>query len=175
MKVILGLGNPGKQYQETRHNVGARFVRAFAGDLEWKENKTAQALLAEDLTNKWLFALPQTFMNRSGETLKYLKKKHPKLESDHLFVVHDDLDIPIGEYKVQFAKGPHDHNGLFSLYQAWGSTQFWHIRIGIDGRAGMRSISGQEYVLQPLSPDERVLFEQMSLRLTPELHMVVKQ
>lgn len=171
MKVVIGLGNPGKTYQFTRHNVGANLVSQLADQLVWKSNKTAQAKLAESPDKSTLYVLPTTYMNRSGESLAYIKKKHPKIQNEDLFVAHDDLDIPLGEYKIQFGKGPHEHNGLLSLYQTWGSASFWHIRIGIDGRNGAREIPGQQYVLQPFIGDEVVRLEQVLLTLIPQLKL----
>ncbi len=169
MKVVIGLGNPGKMYQYTRHNVGAKFVGYLAKDETWKENATAGANLAMSADKRILYVLPTTYMNRSGQALAYIKKKYPKIGNEELFVIHDDLDIVLGEYKFQFGKGPHEHNGLLSLYQTWGSSAFWHVRIGIDGRMGARDIPGQEYVLQPFSPDEVVKLDNVALSLLPQL------
>lgn len=171
MKVVIGLGNPGKNYQFTRHNVGANLVSQLAGQLVWKSNKTAQAKLTESPDKSVLYVLPTTYMNRSGESLAYIKKKYPKIQNEDLFVAHDDLDIPLGEYKIQFGKGPHEHNGLLSLYQTWGSASFWHIRIGIDGRNGSREIPGQQYVLQPFIGEEVVQLENVLLALIPQLKL----
>lgn len=169
MKVVIGLGNPGEKYQQTRHNIGAVVVTELAGQAIWRENKVAQANMAVSPDGSLLFVLPQTYMNRSGNSLAFIKKKYPQLVGDDLFVLHDDLDIPIGESKIQFEKGPHVHNGLTSLYQNWGSKAFWHVRIGVDGRAGIRNEPGQDYVLQSFTPEEKLLLEQMQLRLLPQL------
>ncbi len=175
MKVVIGLGNPGKMYQYTRHNVGAKFVEDLAEGAVWKENKAASAKLALNSDNQVLFVLPTTYMNRSGAALTYVKKKYPKIGNEDLFVIHDDLDVALGEYKIQFGKGPHEHNGLLSLYQAWGSSAFWHIRIGIDGRMGSRDVPGQQYVLQPFSPDEVVKLENVALSLIPQVKNQLQQ
>lgn len=171
MKVVIGLGNPGKIYQFTRHNVGQTVVGSLVDQDSWKVSKSAQAKLAFNDQQNVLFAIPTTYMNQSGKVLAYLKKKYPQLHNTDLFVVHDDLDIPIGEFKIQFGKGPHEHNGLLSLYQAWGSTSFWHVRIGIDGRNGAREIPGQQYVLQPFIGDEVARLEQVLLSLIPQLKL----
>ncbi len=111
MKVIFGLGNPGETYQRSRHNIGATIVRHLVDEAIWREITTAQALMASSQDASLLLVLPQTFMNRSGNTLSFIKKKYPQLVGEDLFVIHDDLDIPIGEFKIQFEKGPHVHNG----------------------------------------------------------------
>jgi PTH1 family peptidyl-tRNA hydrolase len=169
-KIIVGLGNPGSQYALTRHNVGQQYLDFCCPQVEWQYEKLGQyqfALPAEypDL----LLVKPQTYMNRSGESLRFLKKKYSDLNSEQLVVVHDDLDVSVGAWKMQMSKGPHGHNGLESLYQAWGSTNFWHLRIGIDGRAGDRSVPSTAYVLQTFSPIEletiRSVFAEIKLHL----------
>lgn len=171
MKVVIGLGNPGKIYQFTRHNVGQSVVGSLVDQDKWKVSKSAQAKLAFNDQQDVLFAISTTYMNQSGKVLTYLKKKYPQLQNTDLFVVHDDLDIPIGEFKIQFGKGPHEHNGLLSLYQAWGSSSFWHVRIGIDGRKGNRDLAGQQYVLQPFTAQEKTMINQLNLTLIPQLKL----
>src|SRR3989344_1048929 len=117
MKLVVGLGNPGSKYAHTRHNVGYL---------------VADKLSASD----FLILLPDKFMNRSGVVLKAFLKKHPKIELKDVYVVHDDLDIELGKYKLTFGKGPKVHNGLKSIYEQLGTKDFWHLRIGIDSDRG---------------------------------------
>ncbi len=139
MKLIAGLGNPGSKYQNTRHNAGFLLV----DELE-KINFPDVVLFK-----------PQLFMNRSGIEVKKLVKKYP-LDRNELYVVHDDLDIPLGKFKITFGKGPKVHNGLKSIYEQLGTKDFWHIRIGIDNRQATGfSGTGEDYVLQSWRPQER--------------------
>lgn len=162
MKIIVGLGNPGNKYLHTRHNIGFKAVDQLAENQDWKSSKKGK------LEYLWLnrdggkveLIKPQTFMNKSGLALAYVKKKHPQLEGEELFIVHDDLDLEVGKIKLHFGKGPKKHNGLGSIYQQLGTDQFWHVRIGIDGRKGDRSTPADQYVLSSFSPDERALVEQ---------------
>lgn len=137
MKVIVGLGNPGEKYKNTRHNAGFLVVDELA---------------RLNLPNVVLFK-PQKFMNRSGQEVKrWLKnRKDPILPS--LYVAHDDLDIPLGKFKINFGKGPLVHNGLLSIYEQLGSKDFYHVRIGIDADRGGKT--PEEFVLSRWQPEER--------------------
>jgi len=161
MKFIVGLGNPGDKYKHTRHNIGFKVVDQMAGDQKWnKSNRGKLEYFWLELgEEKAELIKPQTFMNKSGLALAYLKKKHHQLTEKNLFVIHDDLDLELGSFKFQFGKGPKQHNGLTSIYQYLGTDQFWHVRIGVDGRLGDRSVPSDKYVLSSFSPDERLIIE----------------
>ncbi len=168
MKVIVGLGNPGNKYLHTRHNIGFKVLDQMAQDQDWKISKKGQLeyLWLEQFEEKIELVKPQTFMNKSGISLAYIKKKHPQLVGENLFVVHDDLDLIVGKFKLVFGKGPKQHNGLSSIYQRLGTDQFWHVRIGVDGRSGNRQIPADKYVLSSFSPDEKKL-------ITPVIQQVI--
>ncbi len=174
MKVVVGLGNPGQKYVNTRHNVGFWVVERLAGDGEWKTSKSTGALVSwigEDVE----LVKPQNFMNKSGVTVKGVFKKHPdKFKTTNLknlWVVHDDLDIKLGEYKISFGKGPKEHNGLKSIYEQIGSREFWHVRIGIDN--GEFRESGEGYVLSGFRHDEKELINQVVSKVARELKDVL--
>lgn len=139
MKLIVGLGNPGKEYQNTRHNAGYLFVEEF------QKSK---------FSKDFVIRKTDTFMNDSGKFVKALVDKY-KLDLSNLYVVHDDLDILLGSYKIQFGRGPKDHNGISSVDQELGSNQYWHIRIGVDKRDPQNRVLGEEYVLQNFTDEER--------------------
>ncbi|MCG2691514.1 aminoacyl-tRNA hydrolase [Microgenomates group bacterium] len=150
MKLIVGLGNPGQKYKNNRHNVGFMVV---------------DRLMEEKLPGIKLLK-PNSFMNRSGVAVnKYLKKwKGPTLPFSlpNLYVVHDDLDIELGKFKISFGKGPKVHNGLKSIYEQLGTKDFWHVRVGIDNRmkTGFRG-TGEEYGLQNFRPEEREIIKKV--------------
>ena len=169
MNIVIGLGNPGQAYQSTRHNIGATFVKKLAGSVQWQDNSSSQLQVATSVDRSTTYILPQTYMNESGKAILYIKKKFPKLQPEELYVFHDDLDIAVGSWKLQYAKGPHEHNGLLSLYQAWGSKDFWHVRIGVDGRQKGRVVTGKDYVLQSFAPTELALLDQAYLDLQDQL------
>lgn len=154
MNLVVGLGNPGRKYKDTRHNAGFMVVDKMAGNEEWKESKTGRLLYLWINKNTELIK-PQTFMNESGESVLATKKKHQNLEIQNIYVVHDDLDISLGTYKIQKGKGPKDHKGLNSIYKRLGTKDFWHVRIGVNNRSKGNNISGEDYVLQKFDDDER--------------------
>lgn len=161
MKFIVGLGNPGQKYLHTRHNIGFKVLDQLAGGQKWHQSQRGQLeyLWLEKDGAKIELIKPQTFMNQSGVALSYVKRKHPQLTGQNLMVIHDDLDLEVGQYKIQFGTGPQQHNGLSSIYEQLGTDQFWHVRIGIDGRHGDRSIPADEYVLSSFSPSEKQLVD----------------
>lgn len=146
MKLIVGLGNPGERYKNTRHNVGFLVVDELARHAQGK--------------NIILFK-PQKFMNRSGQEIKKWLKNRKVPYLPNLYVVHDDLDIPLGKFKI-CQKGPKVHNGLKSIYEQIGKKDFWHVRIGIDNREeiGFKGM-GEEYVLQNWRPEEREVIKKV--------------
>ena len=154
MKIILGLGNPGVEYVGTRHNTGIMFVDNFSKNLSsaygWRREKNKMVFKTDEFM---LIKTFNAFMNESGNlvTSSYLPA------SNSLYVVHDDLDIKLGEYKVQRGKGPKVHRGLESVENALKTKDFWRVRIGIDNRT--TPIDGETYVLQRFSPEEKVILE----------------
>ena len=143
MKLIVGLGNPGQKYKNNRHNVGFMVVDELARHAPGKP---------------WILFKPQKFMNRSGVAVKNLRVRNLQ----DLFVVHDDLDIELGKFKISFGKGPKVHNGLRSIYEQLGTKDFWHVRIGIDNRlkTGFKG-TGEEYVLQNFRPEEKKIINKI--------------
>lgn len=170
--LILGLGNPGEQYAASRHNAGWMFldslVRSWQGvvDVSWRMDKKTNSEIVRVThgNTEYLLLKPQTYMNQSGDAaaaaVKWYLNLDPTLpdqEFPHVVVVHDDLDIAVGEYKLQFGSGPQVHNGLNSVRRHLHTKHFWVARLGIDGRGGDRSVSGEAYVLQSFLPQEKAL------------------
>ena len=146
MKVIVALGNPGGEYARTRHNAGVFLAEKLAQRLEsaygWRANFGALVYKSPEIV---VVKTKDIFMNESGRLLKGLPE-------GELYVAHDDLDLHLGEYKIQFNKGPKEHNGVRSIEETLGTTEFWRIRIGIDNR--QTPIDGETYVLQKFSKEE---------------------
>lgn len=167
---VVGLGNPGNKYSNTRHNAGFILVDKLAQALSvsWKRNASLQAEIAVDAERGIILMKPQTFMNKSGEAVRGLVKYGGQYQA--LYVLYDDLDLPIGSYKVQFDKGPKIHNGVNSIREALGGVAYWHVRLGTDGRSGNRSMPSEEYVLQPFTSEEQTVFDQTIVNIVEELH-----
>ena len=138
MKLIVGLGNPGKKYEKTRHNVGFMFLDMLhdklvsAGINKWELSKKFNALIAGCTyhNEKIILAKPMTYMNRSGEAVGLIAHYY-KLTSEDIIIVHDDKDIPFGEIKIQQDRGPAGHNGISSIIDHIATKNFHRIRIGI--------------------------------------------
>lgn len=109
-------------------------------------------------------------MNDSGSfVLDKTKTYH--LNPNNLFVIFDDLDIKLGEYKIQFGKGPKDHNGLNDIYDKLGTDQFWHVRVGIENRDEENKIPGEKYVLQDFSDEESLVIDKVINEVCKKLVM----
>lgn len=162
MKLIVGLGNPGEKYNNNRHNVGFMVINALASQIKsnpWTRSTKLYCTLST-LKQILILAKPQTMMNSSGKAVQSLTSFY-KLPTKNLYVVHDDLDIKIGEYKIQNAKGPKDHKGLNSIYKHLGKNDFWHVRVGIENRPPENKISGEDYVLQDFTDNELEIIQKV--------------
>lgn len=163
MFLITGLGNPTKQYENTPHNAGYMFVDRLREELlengalevsKWKNEK--KMFLSEICRIKKdgelivLLQKPLTFMNNSGDAVNLLLRKYPKYE---YILVHDDLDIPLGNHKVVYGKSPKGHNGVLSVERVVKQKDFLRVRLGIENR-GKKVIPGEEYILIPYSKKE---------------------
>jgi PTH1 family peptidyl-tRNA hydrolase len=138
-KLVVGLGNPGAEYSETRHNAGFWFCERLARELGVSFSKEARFHgFAANARNDgvWLL-MPQTFMNRSGQSVAALARFY-RIEPAEILVVHDELDIPPGQLRLKFGGGLGGHNGLKDITAHLGTQDFWRLRIGI-GHPGDRN------------------------------------
>jgi PTH1 family peptidyl-tRNA hydrolase len=138
MLYIVGLGNPGKEYEGTKHNTGRSFLEYLAKQndfSDWKNDKKLNALTAAGSfsagkkTVKAMLISPETFMNNSGNSVRPLQLSAKALDS--LVVVYDDLDLPVGKMKISYNRGNGGHNGLASIIKAVKSEAFPRIRMGV--------------------------------------------
>jgi len=139
MFYIVGLGNPGAEYENTRHNTGRMAVSRLHKDLDLNEfelNKKSNALISKGKIKKeqLTLILPETFMNNSGKAVCFFVK--PKLKTskkglENLVVVHDDIDLPIGTMKISYNKGTGGHRGLDSIAKVVKTLEFVRVRIGV--------------------------------------------
>lgn len=160
MKLIIGLGNPGKQYEKTRHNAGFIVLDALREKWEFSEfqfSKKFNAEVSEGSVDgsKMILAKPQSFMNRSGQVVRAIMDFY-KLTPEDIIVIHDDLDIDLGTFKVSSDTSAGGHNGVQSIVDHLGTQQFKRIRIGIEGaeRKKSRTMPGEAFVLQDFSDEE---------------------
>ncbi|MAG59286.1 aminoacyl-tRNA hydrolase [Candidatus Woesebacteria bacterium] len=176
MKIIIGLGNPEEKHKNNRHNVGFltvdRVQQAASSECSWQENKKLSAVICK-LNVDVILAKPQTFMNASGEAVRALIREF-KGKPDQLYVIHDDLDIPIGSYKIQKGKGPKLHYGLDSIDEVLGTSDYWRVRVGVDNRDPENRTRGEQYVLQDFTPEEQETVDEVIDKITEEVKQLIK-
>jgi len=159
MKLIVGLGNPGNQYAHNRHNIGFMCVSHFAKERGWSfENKEGLSRTAHGRidSEEIVLARPQTFMNASGEAVKKLTIKY-RIKPEDLIVVHDEMDLRLGNIRIRRGGGSAGHNGVESIIREMGTADFVRVRLGVghprDSAAEEQShVVG--YVLGDFSGDE---------------------
>lgn len=149
-RMIVGLGNPGPEYERTRHNAGFLAIDLLADNLRatyWKEQGGAKVAVVRFGDEDLVLVKPQAFMNVSGGPVKKLAEIHGVASAD-LIVVHDDLDLPAGDVRVKRGGGHGGHNGLRSLHDKLATGDYVRVRVGV-GRPPGR-MDAADYVLQPL-------------------------
>lgn len=133
MKLIVGLGNPGKEFEGTRHSVGFSIVnylgKKYRGTFELDKNLESEVAEIKMNSKKVVLAKPQTFMNNSGRAVRKLSGKY-KSKPEDIIVIHDDLDIPFGKVKLSFERGTAGHKGAESIVKVLRTNKFYRIRIG---------------------------------------------
>lgn len=176
MKLIIALGNPGNQYENTRHNAG--FIVLDEIQKAWdfpifQLNKKFNAEISEANKDgmKLILAKPQTFMNLSGQSVKSLMDFY-KFSPDDISVLHDDLDIELGKFKISTDSSAGGHNGIQSIIDNLGTQKFKRLRIGIEGaeKKKERLMSGSDFVLQKFSAEELDVIQ----KLAKEIMEVIK-
>ncbi|MFA5211297.1 MAG: aminoacyl-tRNA hydrolase [Patescibacteria group bacterium] len=168
MKLIVGLGNPGKSYEKTRHNVGFMMVDKIQKELkkyninEWEISKKFNAEICGCTVGeeKIILAKPLTFMNNSGEAVGLIMHYY-KINIKDLIVVHDDKDIQLGEYKIQENKESAGHNGVKSIIQILNNKNFTRVRIGVASSNQKKMADTAKFVLAKFSLFERKKIETM--------------
>lgn len=172
--MLVGLGNPGKEYENTKHNVGWMLLDAVADKLGtsagWR--KRGKALVAESRlgAEKLILVKPLTYMNLSGEAVAPLMSWY-KLDTGDVIVTHDDMDIPVGTIRIRKKGGAGGHNGIKSLLQHLPDENFARIRIGI-GRP-LPGWSVVNYVLAVFNEDQRPLIDESIRYLVPAVECIV--
>jgi len=160
MKLIVGLGNPGKEYENTRHNVGFCVVDSLCEKLNVEFDKSkCKAIYGIYRYNgeKIIIAKPQTYMNLSGESVVSLMKFYD-IDIKDVIVVHDDLDLPLGKLRLRYQGSCGGQNGMRSIINLTHTDQINRIRVGISND---KSIDAKDYVLGKFNQDERTIFNEV--------------
>ena len=170
IRLVVGLGNPGKEHERTRHNAGFWLVERFAqsSGFALRKDPKFKALVGKNAGGAW-FLLPQSYMNLSGQPVQMLAGFF-KFKPEEILVVHDELDFAPGVARVKQGGGIAGHNGLRDISQRLGSHEYWRLRIGVGKPPA--GIEGGDYVLQKPSADDKAAIDQAidrSLQVLPEM------
>jgi peptidyl-tRNA hydrolase, PTH1 family len=158
IRLVVGLGNPGKEYERTRHNAGFWLVERFAsanGVVLRKDSKFKALVGRQDSSGAW-FLLPQSFMNLSGQPVHMLAGFF-RIKPEEILVVHDELDFPPGVAKLKQGGGIAGHNGLRDISQRLATHEYWRLRLGVGKPPPGRE--GADYVLEKPPAEERAAIE----------------
>jgi len=185
MKLIFGLGNPDKKYQNTRHNLGQKIIIEYLKtqkNCRLKDNDRLCAKTCEtgQGTTKTIFAISTEYMNCSGITAQKISHFF-KLEPSDIYIIHDDLDLEIGDYRIQFDRGSAGHNGIKSIVENLNTQAFHRIRIGIgkprsavaSGERDPNNIPVEDYVLQNFSSDESAIIDSITPKIFDEISKII--
>lgn len=161
MYLIMGLGNPGSRYRKTRHNIGFMVLEQIAArwEIDLKQKSFDALWNRGNVAGKnVLLAMPQTYMNLSGNAARSLLA-YFKVEVNHLIVIHDDLDLPFGTMRLKSGGGDAGHKGLKSIMTSLGSADFMRIRMGIGKPSDRTPV--EDYVLQRFHSNESAMLQQV--------------
>lgn len=172
MKLIVGLGNPGDKYVSARHNLGFMVVERFLKDFEpvkdtvWEDNKRVKSDIAifewqpkKGVSEKIILAKPKTYMNNSGMAVSLIAQYH-KIKPEDIWIIHDELDLPLGYMKIRFGGSGAGHKGVESIISSLKNDKFWRFRLGIGTahnhtKIGKHMIDkAEEYVLSGFGQGE---------------------
>lgn len=184
MYIIAGLGNPGEEYDGTRHNAGRMIVSVFAkskGVESFKNDSKSKALIGnfEESNNKGKLILPETFMNKSGGAVAYFVKSLAAAKK--LIVVHDDLDLPLGSIRIVFNRGSGGHKGVESVKRGIKTNEFIRIRIGIskEFRGRAKKPKGEKeilkFVLGKFDKKELEILKTVQKKTIAALNMIISE
>ena len=183
MKLIVGLGNPGRGYAHNRHNIGflclSHFARTQGIRFDKKQSK-ARIGRGEAASNKVVLAKPQTYMNLSGQSVSLLMNRFD-IHLDDLLVIHDDLDLPLGKIRIRQCGSSGGHKGIDSIISSLGSQDFVRIRVGI-GRPtaspDSTPISEDDiiaYVLSDFTAEEKQVISQIIPQVSEAIHLILDE
>jgi PTH1 family peptidyl-tRNA hydrolase len=182
MKIIVGLGNPGKKFEKTRHNLGFMVLDRFAEKNKFPKFKIKKEFLATVSEKKIgeekiILVKPQTFMNNSGIAIKRILKKLRTSNVEHLtsnlWVIHDDLDIPFRKIKISFGRGSAGHKGVQSIIDELKTKNFFRFRVGIKPKQNYISI--ENFVLGKFDKNERKILKEIIEMVCRAIEMAIKE
>jgi len=178
MTLIVGLGNPGKKFQNTWHNLGFRVIDELADRNNFPSFKLSKKFKAEinegEINGKKIvLAKPQTFMNNSGKSVKLLTKFYRK-DLDNLLVIHDDIDLPLGKTRIIKNRGAAGHKGVQSIINELGNKNFIRFRVGILSKIGKQK-KLEDFVLQKFNKGEEKILKEVIEKAVRTIEFLLKE
>ncbi len=175
MIIIVGLGNPGKKFKNTRHNVGFSAVNKLAGNFQFpifnfQSSSNAEISKGEIAGEKVILAKPQTFMNESGKAVQKILS-NIKDQISNIVVIHDDIDLPVGKIKIVQERGSAGHKGVESIIKSIGNEGLIRIRVGI---APQNDVKAEKVVLEKFSPEEQEILKKTLVKAADALDFLIK-
>lgn len=167
MKLIIGLGNPGQEYKNNRHNIGFQVLDQL--DNNFKLEKKFKAEIFKK--NNSIFAKPQTFMNNSGQAVKLLKTFY-KIKPENIIVIHDDIDLPIGKIRISQGSSSGGNKGVESIIREIKSKNFIRLRIGIANSLRTK-MPADKFVLQNFNPSDRKIIKDLMPQIKEALCLLI--
>jgi PTH1 family peptidyl-tRNA hydrolase len=172
MILIVGLGNPPKKYQKTRHNIGSRIISELHSPSTSRLVRATNRLKSFNLENVVL-AKPTTFMNESGKAVKALLRIH-RLKPDNLIVIHDDIDLPLGKIRIAKNRGAAGHKGVESITKELSTKNFIRLRIGICPKSG-KPRNPEKFVLQEFHRGEERAVKEIIKKAAEAINSLIKE
>jgi len=173
MKTIVGLGNPGEEYKQTRHNAGRMVLEYFAKKNDfhgWQKNSNLQSIvsLGKCGKEKVMLILPETFMNNSGKAVKNLSAKN-------IVVLHDDIDLALGKIKISYGRGSGGHKGVESVIRALKTKNFWRLRIGVSPKKKPEHKKIPDFLLSPMRKSDLETLKKSFKKISEALEIVISE
>lgn len=156
MKLVVGLGNPGKEYENTRHNIGFMILDSYLGNVKWSTKFNGSYYETNIKGEKYIFLKPLSYMNLSGGVV-YQYVKFFKLTYKDILVIHDDLDLPAGKFRIKVNSSAGGHNGIKDIINALNTDAFARVKIGVSNNKNMDT---KDYVLGRFGKEELNIIKQ---------------
>jgi len=178
MILIIGLGNPGEKFQKTRHNLGFLVLNELlkkSNFSDWKKSKKINCLNSKGLiANKEVeLVKPLTYMNNSGKAVKYAAKKH-NLSRKDIFVIHDDIDLPLGKIRISKGRSSAGHKGVQSIIKELATKDFVRFRVGIQPKTG-KPKNPEKFVLEKFNRKEEKIVKEVIEKTAEAIEISIKE
>ena len=176
MILIIGLGNPGEEFKNTRHNIGREICDAFReqqsfSDFGFSKKFNAETNEGKIDKDKVILICPNTFMNKSGVAVAAVTKFY-KIKLENIFIVHDDSDLPLGSTKLSFARSSAGHKGVESVIKSLKTRDFWRFRVGVGSK---KHVDAEKIILKKFTPKEELVVKKIIKKTVAAIEQAIKE